>query len=294
MSPFAPSTLRWLLCLLLSLSLVSPVFAQTTGSRPASRNPASAQANPAYVAQAREMIDAVLAEPEFDRTQTIKVPVLKSKEPATKEATTGKKKNFLEAFIDWLLKRLSDNSQSGNTKSGNTKSKPGGDNSSDLGQLFAKSGEIVLWLLAFGLIVLLLAYSKHWLPLLGLRRSRNKPLPLSQQSNSALETAVPLPEDIATAVERCWKESKKDEALSLLYRGTIELMKKRHRIDLPQGATEREMRWLVGNAMPSFKDDFGNIVLAWLHLAYAHRLPADIVDLLAGFGRLRQAGEAAS
>ncbi|MCL2590020.1 MAG: hypothetical protein FWD67_03845 [Betaproteobacteria bacterium] len=250
-----PSVLRWLsLCLLLALSGL--LSTQSAGAPPAPNNRASAsgQARPAYVAQAREMVDAVLAEPEFDRTQIIKKP--KSKEPLTQEPATQKP-----------------------TTSGK---------SSDRGNFFAQSGEIILWLLVFVLIVLLVVYAKHWLPFLSLRRSRGKSPHLSQQSDSVLETAVALPEDIATAIARYWREGKKDEALSLLYRGTIKLLSEHYRIDLPQSATEGEMHLLVSNAIPSFKDDFGNIVRAWLRLAYAHRPPADIVGLLAGFARLQQ------
>ena len=251
------------------LALPGPVFAQP----PAPKNPApvSGKTAPAYVAKARESIDAVLAEPEFDQTKTVKVPELKSKK------TTEKKKGSLDAFLRWL-EELFRSWEKTNTDT----------NSLDFGQLVAKYGEVILWLLVFGLIVLLGIYSKHWLPLLGFRRSRKKILPLSEQSDSALEIAVPLPEDLVASVERCWREGRRNEALSLLYRGAIELMTDCHRIDLPQGATEGEIHLLVGNAMPSFKDDFGNIVRAWLRLAYAHRPPTDIAGLLAGFARLQQ------
>jgi len=261
------------LCLLFGLS--TPASAQTAGTPPAPNDPTSASSGPAYVAQARAMIDAVLAEPEFDRTRTVKELQLKpdsatsSKKPTTKHSPTQKSgtKESSPTDKDW--------------------------NYSLWGSFFAKSGEIVLWLLVLGLVVLLVAYSKHWLPYLGLRSSRNKPLFLSRQSDSILETSVKLPEDIATAAERLWNEGKKDEALILLYRGTIELLTARLHIDLPQGSTEGEIHLLVGSAMPSFKDDFGNIVRAWLRLAYAHRPPTDIASLLAGFGRLQQAGGAA-
>ncbi|MCL2875185.1 MAG: hypothetical protein FWF12_02605 [Betaproteobacteria bacterium] len=244
--------IRLSLCLL----LCDPVSAQTNSAPPAPEDPASVSSHtsPAYVAQARKTIDTVLAEPEFDQTRITKIRRLK-------QSSTNKKvpSNYSQnKFLDW-------------------------------GQLFAQSGQIALWLLAFGLIVLLLAYSKRWLPLLGLQRFRDKPLAPVRQSDSTLEIAVALPEDIAAAAERCWKEGKKDEALSLLYRGAIELLAARYCINLTQGATEEEIRLLVGNAMPSFKDDFGIIVRAWLRLAYAHRPPTDITALLAGFSRIQQA-----
>jgi hypothetical protein len=262
-------------CLLFSLS--GPLSAQTADIPPAPNDPASVSGHigPAYVAQARKSIDAVLAEPEFVRNKTIKVPRFK-------ESSADGGKNLFEAFLDWLSKRL---------RSGNSSQAP----SPDPNQFFAQAGEIILWLLIFGLVVVLIIYSKHWLPFLGWRRFRTNPsLPAASQSDSALEIDEALPEDIATAAERCWNEGKKDKALSLLYRGTIELLTERHRIGPLQGATEEEIRLLVGNVMPSLKECFGNIARAWLRLAYAHRPPADIADLLTEFARLQQAGGAAS
>ncbi|MCL1825159.1 MAG: DUF4129 domain-containing protein [Betaproteobacteria bacterium] len=273
MKPFASFIPRCLnTCLLSGLLLSGSISAQTIDAPlPVS---VSSQAGPAYVTEARKAIDAVLAEPEFDRTQTIKVPKLKT-------SPTDKKKSFFDTFFKWLEKLLRNNKN-------DLRELPEGSSP------FAKFGQVVLWLLVFGLIVLLMIYAKHWLPFFGWRRSRAGSLPPVQQTDSALEFSETLPEDIVTATERCWEEGKKDKALSLLYRGAIELLTTYHRVDLPQGATEEEIRLLVGRAMPSLKDDFGNIARAWLRLAYAHRPPADIIDLLAGFGRLRQAGEAAA
>jgi hypothetical protein len=268
MKPRAP-----FLCLLLGLFLSGPLPAQTAAP-PASTSasPVSTSANPAYVSQARKTIDAVLAEPEFDRTRTIKVPKLKD---------ANKEKSALARLIEWLIKHLS----------GDT---PSNDSQGIGGRFFARFGQFFLWLLAFGLVALLVIHSKRWLPYFGWRRAPPAPTSTAHQADSLLETDVALPEDIATAAERHWKENKKEEALSLLYRGTIELLTAHHCIDLPQGATEEEIRLLVACAMPSFKDDFGNIARAWLRLAYAHRPPADIIDLLAGFNRLQQAGGMAS
>ena len=276
MKPFTSLISRWLNpCLLLGLLLSGSLSAQTADPPLTPDNPASASAHatPAYVAQARKTIDAILAEPEFDRTRIIKIPKLK-------ESSPDKEKNFLERFIRWLIKFLKKFSSNDSQNSDN--------------RFFAQFGQIIMWLLAFGLIVLLVIHSRHWLPYFGWRRSRAAPPSPVQQTDNLLETAVALPEDIAATAERLWKEGKKDEALSLLYRGTIELLTAHHRIDLPQGATEEEIRLLVTDAMPSFKNDFSNIARAWLRLAYAHRPPADIAELLAGFGRFQQIGRSAS
>jgi hypothetical protein len=260
--------LRWFsLCLL--LGLFGSVSAQTPD------HSATVSTSPAYVEQARKTIDAVLAEPEFDRTRIIK-------EARIKDSPDDKKRGLLARFFDWLEKLLRGDSR--DTSS----------NKSSQASSFALPGQIILWFLVFVLVALLLIYSKHWLPLFGWRRSRAVPSFPVQQTDSALEIDAALPENIVTAARRCWEEGRKAEALSLLYRGTIELLTAHHRIDLPQGATEEEIRLLVGSAMPSFKDDFGNIARAWLRLAYAHRPPADIIDLLAGFNRLQQAGGMAS
>ncbi|MDR2209098.1 MAG: DUF4129 domain-containing protein [Azoarcus sp.] len=270
MKIFTLLLLQWL-----SLFLSGFVLAQTADSPSTPGNPASVsdQGSPAYVAQARKTIDTVLAEPAFSRTRTIKVP---------------KPKESSDPHDDRAKKTSDDRYRSPEDRSKKSSS------SFNLDQFFAQTGQIVLWVLIFGLVVLLVIYSKHWLPFLGWQR-QGKPLPTPVHlSGSALETPEALPEDIITAAERYWREGKKDEALSLLYRGVIELLEERYRIELPQGATEEEIRRYVSNAMPSFKDDFSNIARAWLRLAYAHRAPADIANLLAGFSRLQQVGGAAS
>jgi len=275
MKPCAPFILQWFnRCLLLLLLLSGPVSAQTINAPPTPDHPASVsgRASPAYVSQARKTIGDVLAEPEFDRTRIVKAPKLK-------ESPNDKEKGVFDAFIEWLTKLLRGDSK--NTLSNGN-------------QTLALAGQVVLWLLAFGLVALLAIYSKYWLPFFGWRRFRANLLPPVQQTDSVLEISEALPEDIATAAERRWKDGQKEEALSLLYRGTIELLTAHHRIDLPQGATEEEIRQIIGCAMPAFKDDFGNIARAWLRLAYAHRPPADIVGLLAGFSRLQQTGGAVS
>lgn len=262
MKPFSPPVLRqFVLGLLASLFLLpAPAFAQTPHAP-------TADDYPPYVAEAQKAIDIILATPEFDQTRTIKE--LKAKKP---ETGNGSK------FIEWLLDRL------------NSKDKSDKRDTS----LAAMSGEIILWLLAFGLLVFLAVHSKHWLPFLGWRRATARPARNpALQSGSALEPVEALPEEIATVAERCWREGRKAEALSLLYRGMIELLATRHRLELPQGATEEEMQQFAGRAMPSCKDDFEQIARAWLSLAYAHRPPADFNDLLAGFGRLQQTRETA-
>ena len=262
MKSVAPRILRWFaLCLL--FGLFGPASAQTPD------HPATVPA--AYVEQARKTIDTVLAEPEFSRTRTVK-------EMKIKDSPDGKK-SLLERILEWLFKHFRDSPQNADPSSAS---------------FFAQFGQIGLWLLVFALVALLAVYAKHWLPFFGWSRSRAAPSPPVQQIDSALEITEALPEDIAATAERYWKEGKKTEALSLLYRGTIDLLTTLHRIDLPQGATEEEMRLLVASAVPSFKDDFGNIARAWLRLAYAHRPPVEIASLLAGFSRLRQVGGAVS
>ncbi|MDR2926365.1 MAG: hypothetical protein LBU76_10550 [Azoarcus sp.] len=269
MKPFASSIPRWLMpCLLASLFLSAQAFAQTPPA--AALNPPPQAAQPAYVGEARKAIDAVLAEPVFDRTQTVKVPKLKA---------DGKKNIF-----DKSIKRLN------NEESQSEPRRPFDASAA------AQFGEIVLWLLVFGLVVLLIVSAKRWLPFFGWRRGSARPArnPVLQSDSAlALESVEALPEEIAAIAERCWREGKAAEALSLLYRGTLKLMATRHRVELPQGATEEEIRLLVGSALPACKDDFGRIARAWLILAYAHRPPADFDGLLAGFGRLQQAGGAA-
>src|SRR5690606_7384731 len=87
-----------------------------------------------------------------------------------------------------------------------------------LAKAIAFIGEFGLWLLLGGLLVLLAVTAKRWLP--WLRSSlavQAEPAPV-EVADAALPDV--LPEDIAAAARRLWREGRPRRALALLYRAS--------------------------------------------------------------------------
>ena len=85
-----------------------------------------------------------------------------------------------------------------------------------------------------------------------------------------------LPDDIATAARRLWREGRPRHALALLYRASVDSMSQRADLVLPPGATEAECL-RASRRMPLAEDrqSFARIVRTWQYAAYAERLPGD-------------------
>ena len=149
-----------------------------------------------------------------------------------------------------------------------------------LARAIAFVGEFGLWLLLGGLALLLAATAKRWLPWLrsGLA-TRNEPAPVA-----VADAVLPdvLPEDIAAAARRLWREGRPRRALALLYRASVESMAQRAQVTLVPGATESEcLRASRRMPDPQDRDAFARIVRVWQYAAYARRLPDE-----AGFDAL--------
>lgn len=141
-----------------------------------------------------------------------------------------------------------------------------------LAKAVAFIGEFGLWLLLGALLVLLAATAKRWLPWLrgGFAR-RETPAPVA-----VADAALPdvLPEDIAAAARRLWREGRPRRALALLYRASVEAMAVRAAVTLVPGATESEcLRASRRMPDPQDRDAFARVVRVWQYAAYAQRLP---------------------
>ena len=92
----------------------------------------------------------------------------------------------------------------------------------------------------------------------------------------ALTLPETLPDDIATAARRPWREGRPRHALALLYRASVDSMVRRADILLPPGATEAECL-RASRRMPQAADRqaFARVVRIWQYAAYAERLPDD-------------------
>ncbi len=249
----------FILCAVLGVVLApASVFAAPTAesAAPSVSSSPVPSSRPEFVNKARENIDAVLATPEFKHTDTIKVP----------------KWQLREWFRELLERWFGDSEAS--------------EEPIDWSKGFAMAGEILLWFAIFALIVFLLLRWKRWATFFGWSGKPRQEPPLRQQKTNALPEEIPLPDDIPTAAQRYWAQGRQAEALSILYRGTLALLIERHRVELPQGVTEQEIRQVVGRAIPSLRDYISELTRAWLRLAYAHRPPTEIGGLLAGFQRL--------
>lgn len=155
-----------------------------------------------------------------------------------------------------------------------------------LAKAIAFVGEFGLWLLLGGLLVLLAATAKRWLPWLrsGLA-VRTEPAPV-EVADATLPDV--LPDDIAAAARRLWREGRPRRALALLYRASVEAMAQRAQVTLVPGATESEcLRASKRMPEPQDRAAFARIVRVWQYAAYARRLP-DEAEFDALLGTLAQ------
>ena len=143
------------------------------------------------------------------------------------------------------------------------------------GTVLAFIGEWGLWLVVGVLVVMLLATVRYWWPWMrGLARAPVA-APEAPQTE-ALVLPETLPDDIATAARRLWRDGRPRHALALLYRASVDSMSQRADLVLPPGATEAECL-RASRRMPLAEDrqSFARIVRTWQYAAYAERLPGD-------------------
>ena len=146
---------------------------------------------------------------------------------------------------------------------------------SGLAALLSLVAEWGLWVLAAVALLALVVTAPRWLPWLqGTGRRAPATAPPVQRAPLALPEA--LPDDIASAARRLWQQGRHRDALSLLYRGSVEAMAHEAGIELPPGATEAQClcasRRLPADAA---RELFAQVVRTWQYAAYAGRLPKD-------------------
>lgn len=143
-----------------------------------------------------------------------------------------------------------------------------------LGAVLAIIGEYGLWIVVGVLVLVLLATSPRWLRWFrgGLARERREPDEVRRAE--AAQALAPLPEDIAGAIRRLWREGREREALAMLYRASVEAMVARTQTVLVPGATEAEvLRASRRLQRGEDRDVFARAVRVWQYAAYAQRLP---------------------
>jgi hypothetical protein len=99
---------------------------------------------------------------------------------------------------------------------------------------------------------------------------------------SSVNQEVPLPDDLAAATGELWRNGHRREALSLLYRGSVQRAAAALRIQPPVDATEAD--WLQHASAiddPTRRERLVAIVRTWQLAAYADRYPGDAeIDVL--------------
>ena len=153
-----------------------------------------------------------------------------------------------------------------------------------------------LWILLAILLVLAWRYHRLWLPLLKVGPRSGKatrhPAVWLLPENEAL--TAPLPVDIASAAETCWRAGQHRVALSLLYRGALASLQRGGMVSLSDSATERENLASVRAHNTDAVEDFARIVRAWQDIAYAGRQTEHFDSLIACFRQRFMHSRAAS
>ena len=205
-------------------------------------SPVSIQEQNHEESRAREAINQVVAHPDFGgmtkTTEWRKIPKEK-KETSDKRFFNGDWLKNLIRFIEWL----------------------------------SVAGRWLMWIVAgiivVGLIYLLVVHRERWF------------------GSSQKETAPPdflfgldvrptsLPDDIAAAAHALVLAGKIEEALSLLYRGTLMRLVRYARIEFKPGDTEKDCRARIsGKIGTGSATYFGNLLDVWLNTVYAKKTPS--------------------
>ncbi|QDH71570.1 DUF4129 domain-containing protein [Marilutibacter alkalisoli] len=156
-----------------------------------------------------------------------------------------------------------------------------------IGTVIALIGKYGLWLLLGVLVAILLATMPRWIGWLrgAVDAQRREPDPIV---HDALIEDAPLPDDIPAAARALWNAGRHREALALMYRASVEVVRERAGVVLVPGATEAACL-RASRRMPEAgdRDAFASMVRLWQYAAYAGRLPDDnafeqLLDTLGG------------
>lgn len=230
----------------------APAAAATSGPAGATGPAAEAVAPPPYAARLREEAKHVLASPDFHEHRSVRYPAMR----------------------DWLRKLLERKPAKA------TPSTP--PNFAVLATIFQYAA---LALLAAALAWLLWRGWQWLAPGRQGPRAARSGRPLAEVRVLALPD-TPLPEQVLPEARAAWQAGDATLALSLLFRGAVRELQRRHGIELPDSATEGEcLRHARRSGAAVVTTAFAPIVQAWMALAYARRVPADVEALFALYGR---------
>lgn len=159
-------------------------------------------------------------------------------------------------------------------------------------QLLAQILEVLSWIAVFVLIAWLIA--KILANYQGLRLPKVTKAASPIVAHLGVSEAQPLiddhlPADIPKAVQSLLAEQSLREALSLLYRATLQSLSQKHTLEFPQSATEGECLSIAQDRSETAElTFFSQLTRYWVNAAYAEIVPSEdaIQSLLAQWQRL--------
>jgi hypothetical protein len=139
--------------------------------------------------------------------------------------------------------------------------------------LFASVTEIALWLGLALLAVLIVLYRRRWLP--WLKGDRFERAPRESGGGGLLMRADQMPADVPQQVRELWRRGEHRDALSLLYRGALTVLDRRHELRISASDTEGDCERRVQQQLDCAPADyFARIAANWQRLAYGHQAPS--------------------
>jgi hypothetical protein len=143
------------------------------------------------------------------------------------------------------------------------------------GELAAGLVNVLMWALLGVAIVALIVFTVRRIRISRIVVERPERT-LTALKTSTVQEAV-LPDDLAGSARELWRSGHRREALSLLYRGSMQRAAAALHIQVPVDATEADwLRHAKALEDASRRDQLVNIVRTWQLAAYANRYPGDV------------------
>ena len=145
-----------------------------------------------------------------------------------------------------------------------------------MGQMVAYVFGICAAALLLGLIGWALWKYRHAFRLRGMLENDQGRLPTARVVMGMEVSSTSLPADVPTAAWTLWQQGRRQEALALLYRGSISRVIELGKVEIQESDTEGDCMHRVETAGHiAHPDYFRSITGAWIRLAYAGVSPAD-------------------
>ncbi len=149
-------------------------------------------------------------------------------------------------------------------------------------------GKVVVYMLlaaAVAFVVWLIWKNRHLFKARGFAKRVPKPPPQARVVMGMDVRPETLPPDIPSAALELWRVGRRQEAMSLLYRGSISRLITLGGVEIAESDTESDcVRRVTAEAAP-YAGYFGTLTETWMQLAYGRSAPPDraVEELCAGW-----------